>query len=222
MGLPVRPPIREMAISNLEAGHQNLLQKNILHRDISIGNVLITEDEQEGFLIDLDHAIRVDRECASGANGRTGTKVFMSIGLLEEVDGEGRQPHSFMDDLESMFWLLFWICVHYSGPVGESVGSTGYEDWNFRSPTSLADEKAGIISREKYFLHHARRNFTKFYRPLIPWVNELRREVFPSSACWEVEDPSLYDRMRAVLDKAMGDSLVVADWPERNRGNADY
>ena len=96
------------------AGHQDLLrQKKILHRDISIGNVLITEGGDEGFLIDLDHALRVDREGASGAKGRTGTKVFMSIGLL--LQGDSERLHSFMGDPESMFWVLFWICVHYSG-----------------------------------------------------------------------------------------------------------
>jgi serine/threonine protein kinase len=91
--------------SNSTIGHQNLLQqKKILHRDISIGNVLITEDENKGFLIDLDHANRVDRERPSGAKGRTGTGAFMSIGLLPQWD---KLPHSFMDDLESIFWLLF-------------------------------------------------------------------------------------------------------------------
>jgi len=70
-----------------------------------MGSVLITENETEGFLIDLDHAIRADREAdASGVKGCTGTKVFMSIDLL--VQGDSR-PHRFMDDLESIFWLLF-------------------------------------------------------------------------------------------------------------------
>ena len=25
------------------------------------------------------------------------------------------EPHSFMHDLESFFWVLFWICIHYDG-----------------------------------------------------------------------------------------------------------
>jgi hypothetical protein len=43
----------------------------MLHRDILTGNVLITEDEKKGFLIDLDHAIRISRKENSGAKGRT-------------------------------------------------------------------------------------------------------------------------------------------------------
>lgn len=38
-----------------------------------------------------------------------GTKVFMAIGALLGED------HSFMHDLESFFWVLFWICIHYEG-----------------------------------------------------------------------------------------------------------
>ena len=188
----------------------------ILHRDISIGNILIAEDENEGFLIDLDHAVRVDREGSSGAKGRTGTKVFMSIGLLLQSDSERRLPHSFMDDLESVFWLLFWICVHYSGP-GEhrrSRNVAGFEWWNFLSLSKLGGVKAGEISDGGDFLDKARHHFTGFYQPLARWVNELRREVFPGGVRWKVEDISLYDRMRFVLERAMEDPFVKADWSD--------
>jgi len=62
---------------------------------------MLSEVEDDGFLIDLDLAVKTDREKASGAPSKTGTKVFMGIGPLY---GE---RHSFMDDLESIFWLLF-------------------------------------------------------------------------------------------------------------------
>ncbi|KAH6988698.1 hypothetical protein EDB80DRAFT_555094, partial [Ilyonectria destructans] len=62
------------------------------------------------FLIDLDLAIKEKREGASGAKGKTGTRAFMAIGALL-----GEQ-HSFMHDLGSFFWVLFWICIHYNGP----------------------------------------------------------------------------------------------------------
>lgn len=58
------------------------------------------------FLIDLDLAIKEQREQSSGARGKTGTRAFMAIGLEDE-------NHSFMHDLEPFFWVLFWICIHY-------------------------------------------------------------------------------------------------------------
>jgi serine/threonine protein kinase len=213
MGLLVRRSIRDMCSSNSKAGHQKLFERGILHRDISIGNVLITEDETKGFLIDLDHAIRINRNENSGENGRTGTKVFMSIGLLLQKDDQCR-PHSFMDDFESMFWLLFWICVHYSGPDGTRVKSTPYEAWDFLSPTELGFLKTGTISNELDFLNIVRENFSDFYQPLVPWVNRVRTEVFPGGKRWKHEDRNLYERMKDVLRAAMEDPLVMAGSPE--------
>ena len=60
------------------------------------------------FLVDFDFAIKEQREKASGAHGNAGTQAFTAIGVL--LDDE---PHSFMHDLESVFWVLFWVCVHY-------------------------------------------------------------------------------------------------------------
>jgi hypothetical protein len=83
MGLLVRRSIRDVVSSNSKAGHQNLLRhKKILHRNISIRNVLITEDEDEGFIIDLDYAIRVDREEFQEQKGVTGTQSIYVYWLV--------------------------------------------------------------------------------------------------------------------------------------------
>jgi hypothetical protein len=56
-------------------------------------------------LIDLDLGIKETRREASGARGKTSTRAFMAIeALLSE-------QHSFMHDLELIFWVLFWICI---------------------------------------------------------------------------------------------------------------
>jgi serine/threonine protein kinase len=78
-------------------GHESLLDASILHRDISIGNVMLNMAEDDGFLIDLDLAIKTDRKNASGAPSKTGTKVFIAIGALYGED------YSFIHDLESFF-----------------------------------------------------------------------------------------------------------------------
>ncbi|KAK6221184.1 serine threonine-protein kinase sgk2 [Colletotrichum tabaci] len=67
-------------------GHESLHKVGILHRDISINNLMINEDSGNSswpaFLIDLDLAIREERAGASGAKGKTGTRTFMAIGVL--------------------------------------------------------------------------------------------------------------------------------------------
>ncbi|KAH7115371.1 hypothetical protein B0J13DRAFT_209325 [Dactylonectria estremocensis] len=99
-------------------GHETLHKAGFLHRDISINNLMINEDDDNpswpSFLIDLDLSIKEQRDGSSGAKGKTGTRAFMAIGVLL-----GEQ-HSFMHDLESFFWVLFWICIHYTrGKIGK-------------------------------------------------------------------------------------------------------
>ncbi|TGZ76651.1 hypothetical protein EX30DRAFT_312200, partial [Ascodesmis nigricans] len=159
----------------------------------------------------LDHAIRLDRTENSGARGRTGTKVFMSIGLLIQGDNPNQKPHSFMDDLESFFWLLFWICNHYTGPCGRGIGrQSGYEIWNYRSLGEVGQLKAGTVASEQDFLTRITADFTDYFAPLVPWVIRLRREVFPGGLRWKEEDRTLYERMKDVLRRAMEDPAVMA------------
>lgn len=40
----------------IHLGHESLLNTKIIHRDISIGNVMLNEAEDDDFLIDLDLA----------------------------------------------------------------------------------------------------------------------------------------------------------------------
>ena len=84
-------------------GHESLVGAKILYRDISIGNIMLEMAEDDGFLINLDLAIRLDRQTAY----KTGTKVFMAINILY-----GDKDYSFMHNLKSFFWVLFWIYIH--------------------------------------------------------------------------------------------------------------
>ena len=87
-------------------GHESLLKRQVLYRDISVENIMLEEIEDDGFLIDLDLAIEIDRKEALGVLSKTGTKVFMAIGALYGED------HSFTYNLELFFWVLFWVCAH--------------------------------------------------------------------------------------------------------------
>ena len=118
------------------SGYESLYtQAGILHRDISIGNILMNEEEKNpswrSFLIDLDLAIKERREGPSGARGKTGTREFMAIGVLL---GE---EHSAWHDFESFFWVLFWICIHYNGPNKKGDVIERFGKWNFMDATEL-------------------------------------------------------------------------------------
>ena len=66
----------------------------------------------------------------------------------------------------------------------------------------LAELKKGVVAGEADFIETAEENFTLYYRPLIPWVNRLRKVVFPDSGMRRKEDMELYSRMKEVLENA--------------------
>nr|ODN95481.1 hypothetical protein L204_04021 [Cryptococcus depauperatus CBS 7855] len=190
------------AMERCIAGHESLLQAGFLHRDISINNLMIDEDNDNAFLIDLDLAIRVPRIGASGAKGMTGTRAFMAIGVLEGDE------HSFWHDLESFFWVLFWICIHYGDP-GKAGRLTEYDRWNYKSATELAYEKAGMIGDERRFLNITRAHFTPFYKPLIPLMNRIRKEIFPNGEAWMKANRELYSLIKEILAKGQKDPEIL-------------
>lgn len=192
----------------IEGYESSYTQAGIIQCDISIGNLMMNEEDNNpswpAFLIDFDLAIKEKREGPSGARGKTGTRAFMAIGVLL---GE---KHSFRHDLESFFWVLFWICVHYDGS-GKDIGPTEFECWNYENTTKLAELKSGLVGREGHFLNRIAEAFTPYYQPLKPWVNRLRKVVFPTDGKWEKEDRALYSQMKEILQQAQKDPEVSAE-----------
>ncbi|KAL7892764.1 hypothetical protein HDV63DRAFT_233201 [Trichoderma sp. SZMC 28014] len=188
------------ALESCVRGHESLRQHGFLHRDISINNLVIDEDGppgRKGFLIDLDLAIREQQTKGSGTKGKTGTRAFMAIGVLFD------EPHSFMHDLESFFWVLFWTCIHFDGP-NQSV-KTEFDEWNYAKDELLAGLKLINILSSERFCKRAEAFFTPFYSPLIPMMDKLRAAVFPDGKPWVQEDEGLYASMREILLKSMSE-----------------
>jgi len=156
------------------------------------------------FLADLDLAMTCTKQLVS-APGIAGTKIFMAIGALL---GE---PHNFMHDLESFFWVLFWVCIHWNGP-GKKRGDSDFEDWNYLSTEKLAREKRGLVVEEESF-KKTTAGFTFTCHSLAPCVRDLRRYIFPNGKRWLGENKELYSQMKAVLEKAREDSELQATGP---------
>lgn len=128
----------------------------------------------------------------------------MPIGLLL---GE---KQSFMHGLETFFWYIFWICIHHNGPK-ESRVVPRFDKWNYTETEELAGMKLGIVAKEAIFLKTAEDYFTSYYELLIPWVNRLRKVIFPMDKPWEKEDRSLYSRSKEILKTAKEDPQVIGE-----------
>ena len=67
------------------------------------------------------------------------------------------------------------------------------------------------MTDEEDFLGVASVNFSLYYQPLIPWVNRLRKVVFPGGKRRKGKDENLPSRMREVLQEARKDPKVLAE-----------
>jgi hypothetical protein len=119
-----------------------------------------------------------------------------------------------MHDLESFFWVIFWICIHSNGP-NESRVVTRFEKWNYVDTAELASSKRGVIADEGDFLQIMDEHFTTYFRDLMPWINRLRRKVFPNGGRWKKLYPKLYSEMEEILREAGKDLVVLENTSRR-------
>ncbi|KAF6760716.1 hypothetical protein DFP72DRAFT_756616, partial [Ephemerocybe angulata] len=114
---------RYQAISALRdalAGHRNLRAKGILHRDVSMQNVLLgslnAPPGLRGILIDLDMASWTWALDALRAESGLGTKRFQSVAVLRNLKLVLPPQHDHLDDLESFFHILCHLLLLYKSP----------------------------------------------------------------------------------------------------------
>ncbi|KZF22629.1 hypothetical protein L228DRAFT_268018 [Xylona heveae TC161] len=182
-------------------GCKDLYEKTgLLQCDISTGNLRMNEDEGNpswfAFIIDLDLAVRADRTGPSPVRHKTGTRPFMAVGVMQ---GELR---AIKHDYESFFWVFFWFGIHYNGPHGKSRVVRRFENWNYMDIRELAEVKKGVVADEEDFLQTVEEYFTPFYQPLIPWVNRLRKIIFPGGSRRKDSSPELFSLMDDLFQKA--------------------
>ncbi|KAF8271223.1 hypothetical protein EI94DRAFT_1497197, partial [Lactarius quietus] len=97
--------------------HKATYKASVLHRNISIGNIMIIDNENEredlhsGMLIDWDLSKLIDpnKSCTPHQYTRTGTWQFMTAALIKEAN----ITHTFVHDLESAFWVVLWMALSY-------------------------------------------------------------------------------------------------------------
>ncbi|KAH8115099.1 hypothetical protein DFH11DRAFT_1591406, partial [Phellopilus nigrolimitatus] len=107
-----------MAIADAMEGHKFLVEKKILHRDISENNVVLALNPSEssrGYLIDLDMATDYNYE-------EQGTTPYMAISVLKGGN------HGVREDLESFFYVIFLFFFSFRGPLPQGVLREAHEN----------------------------------------------------------------------------------------------
>ncbi|KAG2073504.1 hypothetical protein BDR04DRAFT_950482, partial [Suillus decipiens] len=96
------------AVQDALLAHKDAYEKaGVLHRDLSIGNIVIFHGK--GILIDWDLAKLVSTK-GPRQTTRMGTWQFMSAYLVQNQNA----PHVIEDDLESSLYVVLWVALKYS------------------------------------------------------------------------------------------------------------
>ena len=207
--------IRELLTTLRDAikAHRSLyLKGNILHRDISENNIIITNPKETGgfagMLIDLDLA-KVLGSGRSGARHQTGTMEFMAIEVLQGID------HTYRHDLESFFYVLIWLCARrgwdlYENPRGRPKESV-LTQWYSGSFKDIARSKLGDMHVDGF--EDILDEFPTTFDSVKPLCRKIRGILFPlldDGALFKGTRPDppekLYDPIIEAFDSATADT----------------
>ncbi|KAI5115836.1 hypothetical protein M0805_008270 [Coniferiporia weirii] len=171
-------------------GHHFLWDHGIMHRDISIGNLMcrLGKDGRVcGVLNDWDLAKLKDSKDPT-SNTRTGTRPFMARDLLTDKP----QEHLERFDWESMLYVLIWIACRY-GSGGKVLNEDPLPSWFEHDLEILRKDKTSVCSGEIP-------PFTEHYEGLISWVIPMLG-LFQSGYSWK--------SLRQITDKT---ALSIPEW----------
>ncbi|OJD18750.1 hypothetical protein ACJ73_08693 [Blastomyces percursus] len=202
-------------VSRCNKAHRSLyLDGNILHRDISENNIVITNpdnaDGYSGMLIDLDLAKEVGSG-RSGARHQTGTMEFMAIEVLLNID------HTYRHDLESFFYVLIWQCARhgwdklkelralYQSSGSGWSGDTKLEIWFAGSLEEIARIKRSDMRADGF--EDILSEFPPIFECAKPLCRAIRDILFPYGGrgitVGTPQDPCLYNPIIEAYDEAI-------------------
>ncbi|KAJ2915684.1 hypothetical protein MD484_g4717, partial [Candolleomyces efflorescens] len=129
------------ALRDAIAAHKSLLDRNIIHRDISPNNILLGVDDEgegdRGVLIDLDIALKtLGLASNTPVDFEIGTRMFQSLMVLRSwlLTPAETPVYDYLDDLEAFFWVFAYILLVYT-PEGHRMPPNRFREcllaaWN--------------------------------------------------------------------------------------------
>ncbi|KAJ7105423.1 hypothetical protein C8R43DRAFT_1243997 [Mycena crocata] len=216
------------AIRDAINGHRVAYEAGVLHRDVSVGNILLDEHDLLGFLHDFDYSeftpegwkrfrrlfpdtpnIDIDKNLKD----MTGTYPFLAIDLLRGRERNVAVYHECKHDLESFYWILMWILLRHADHSDPTQEYACYTLFDHDSISSAIYAKSGWL--------HAPWDSDSFIRnnpPLSRLVDDLNLIFYNQSGCGgqhtsATGDPATHSTVLAVLQTA----CEATTWPNNDR-----
>ena len=169
------------ALRDAVKAHKSLYMKGkILHRDISENNIIITDPKEAngftGMLIDTEYG-KENGSGRSGARQQTGTMEFMAIEVLRRVS------HTYRHDLESLFYVLLWMCARrawereFECKLADRPKRNILTKWYTGSYDDIADAKKGYMHVDEF--ENILKEFPQAFNCVKPMCEEIRSILFP-------------------------------------------
>ncbi|KAF8648188.1 hypothetical protein AX16_006327 [Volvariella volvacea WC 439] len=182
------------------AGHRNLWRAGILHRNVNPSTIVYGTESHKpgnrGILVDLDKAMWINqpKPFSKALNRRV---EFISLNVLRS----GR--HSYLDDLQSFFYVLSWICIAYEGP-GQRRTTLPQMLQSWSDYTDFAYVK-GKSAHHASFDEHFPPNVSPYFGDVfVKLLRELHTALWPASlhTCTQNAE-ELYNACLSAIDAAL-------------------
>ncbi|KAJ2129861.1 hypothetical protein IW136_005718 [Coemansia sp. RSA 678] len=190
---PVGEPIHDLksvdelivVVGDVMAAHSAIVKRcGLLHRDLSVNNILFCRDADggvKGMLIDFDNACRITDVQNTEQPSCVGTLPFMSIGNLE-MSGVKR---TVLDDWESLIYILCWIGtlgISQTDQDCEAVRDLVIQKWQTGSAADVATLKRQYMHEISYFEYYILDHIQKVqgYEELLKLLLHLHAGLFNS------------------------------------------
>ncbi|CAD6500915.1 BgTH12-06619 [Blumeria graminis f. sp. triticale] len=194
--------------------HQSLFKEaRILHRDVSINNIILTDpavnNGRYGLLIDLDLAISLnDVNRDRDVQNTTGAMEYIALGILEAIifeTGKG-YLHTYRHDLESFFYVLVSACIRFGWGDKKSGRPYILASWYTGTVKQMYDAKHGAMG-SKFFQILILNHFSARYNCVKALVTRLRAILFDRSTGVDTSTNPFADEVYDLILKAFDDEI---------------
>ena len=145
-------------------------------------------------------------------NFHQGTIPFMSTNILLNYK-KGRITHTTSDDLESIVYIVVWVCVLYTGPgtlwKDKHVNNTVLKPWVMVANNTDAVNLRAIKTALKFDPGIVTDEFTIFFKPLQPIVDRLLTQLREFSVINHILN---YWALKNILLEGFGMVEEVPNW----------
>ncbi|SZF00314.1 unnamed protein product [Blumeria hordei] len=215
-----------VGMSDAIKAHRSLvMDAKILHRDISVNNILLTgnkkTDKLGGVLIDLDLATLItDGKFQEKAQVMTGTMQFIALDILENSFAATGTvvTHSYRHDLESFLYVLVWVCINCGWKKGTNPHQTFLTKWYTGTAKEIHTHKRLFIKIDKF--EDTLSKFSPMFEDVTDLVEEFREQIFNSqkqTRTGSLDDPNkLYEPIIAAFDEAINSLKESQSTPPEN------